>query len=302
MDSAKTIKEIKLSNLQTSFSSHQVLANLFHEIHGFNGDILLLNFRNVTFISANQFSVLGCVISTFHAKHPEISIRVSNVSEKLKRIMRINGFGRHLSYASLPDINNTAIPYKIFDVTEIAEFEKYITISIFKREDLPQMSSGVRNQIIDNILEIFNNVHEHTCSQHLFSCGQFFPKRKLLFFTITDAGETIPYNVKRYCQKYNITLKNPDYLLSWALQSGNSTKSLDEPRGLGLYLLSEFIHLNNGELYIISGNEVFEQNTAGERYMRLECPFPGTIVTMAFNLSDHSSYCLSSELDTDSIF
>lgn len=296
------IKTIQLSNLHTCFSSHQTLAKLCQEIYSFNGKILRLDFKGVTFISANQFSVLGCILSTFHAKYPDISILVRNVSPNLARIIKINGFGRHLALESLPDINNTTIPYKIFDVTEIDEFEKYITISIFNRNDLPQMSSGVKNQMIDNILEIFNNVHEHTCSKRLFTCGQFFPRRQMLYFTITDSGETIPYNVKNHCQKYDIKLSESDFALSWALQPGNSTKMLDEPRGLGLFLLLSFIDLNKGELYIVSGKEAFEQNNFGKRYINLSHYFPGTIVTMAFNLSDKSSYCLTSEQLTDSIF
>ena len=296
------LKKIQLSNLQTSFNSHKRLASLFQEIHSFEGQILLLDFSNVTFISANQFSVLGCIISSFHDRHPEIKILVGNLPPKLTRIMKVNGFGRHLGLDPLPDINNTTIPYKIFKVTEIDAFEKYITISIFNRNDLPQMSSGVRNQIIDNILEIFNNVHEHTCSQTLFTCGQFLPRKRLLYFTITDSGETIPYNVRNYCQKYGIDLKESNGALSWALQSGNSTKIMDEPRGLGLYLLSDFIKMNGGELYIISGEEGFEQNKHGIRYNKFDCPFPGTIVTMAFNLWDRSSYCLTSEINSGFTF
>lgn len=105
-----TTKTVKISTLHTSFSSHQALANLFHEIHSFDGDTLLLNFEDAAFISANQFSVLGCILSTFHTQHPEIRILVGNMSPKLLNIIRKNGFGRHLSYDMLPDINNTTIP------------------------------------------------------------------------------------------------------------------------------------------------------------------------------------------------
>lgn len=289
------VEYIKLSNLQTSHSSHQKLADLYHNIHNFKGSTLLLDFKGVTFISANQFSVLGCIISGFHLKNPDVEIRIGNISSKLAAIMKVNGFGKHLSYDSLPDKNNTAIPYKIFDVSEIDKFEKYITISIFNRDDLPKMSSGVRDCMIDNILEIFNNVKEHTHSKKLYTCGQFFPSKGLLYFTITDSGETIPYNVENYCQKYNINLAEFESSLAWAMQSGNSTRQSGSPGGLGLFLLSDFISLNQGELYIVSGCETFEQTKRGKRYQQLSSPFPGTIVTMAFNLSDSSSYCLASE-------
>lgn len=295
------ITQIKLSNLQTSHSSHQKLTNLYYEMYNFKGDTLCLDFEDVTFISANQFSVLGCIISGFHIKNPEVEIRIIHLAPKLSTIMKVNGFGRHLSFTALPDKNNTAIPYKIFEVSEIDEFEKYITISIFNRDDLPKMSSGVRDCMIDNILEIFNNVKEHTHSKRLYTCGQFFPSKGLLYFTITDSGETIPYNVENYCQKYNIDLAEFESSLAWAIQSGNSTRQSGTPGGLGLYLLSDFIGLNQGELYIVSGCETFEQTKRGKRYQQLSLPFPGTIVTMAFNLFDSSSYCLASEKTTNII-
>ena len=57
-----------------------------------------------------------------------------------------------------------------------------------------------------------------------------------------------------------------------------------------------------GELYIVSGEEAFEQNHYGKRYKQLSISFPGTIVTMAFNLTDESSYHLTNEIISNSIF
>lgn len=294
-------KTIQMKNLQTSFRSHNELARLFTEIILFHGDELILDFKDVTFISANQFSVLGCMLSTFQKENMSTRIIFDNVSAKLENLMKTNGFGRHFSsYEPLPDIHNTTITYKIFNVSQIGEFEKYILLEIFGRNDIPKMSAMVKDSIIDNILEIFNNVKEHTNSSSLYTCGQYFPSKSLLYFTITDSGQTIPYNVLSFLKEHHMTISSS--ALEWAIQSGNSTRRNDSPGGLGLYLLSDFIRLNCGELYIVSGGETFEQTKRGVRYKYLDHIFPGTIVTMAFNLNDKCSYCLSNEDSSDFIF
>lgn len=292
---------VYMRNLQTSFQSHNDLARLFYTINSYQNIKLILDFSNVTFIAANQFSVLGCILSVFGSNNSLSGIYFVQVPKKIRTLLRVNGFGKqHLSYEPLPDTYNTAIPYRIFSVSQIDEFEKYITIQIFERKDIPAMSTPVRDIIIDNILEMFNNVKEHTHNKAVYTCGQFFPSKSLLHFTITDAGETIPFNVRSYFSDHYMVL--PPSLLEWAMQSGNTTRRSDSPGGLGLYLLSEFINLNNGELYIVSGNETFEQTPRGSRYKNLDYSFPGTIVTMAFNLNDSNSYYLTDEKPSDFIF
>lgn len=286
-----------MKNLQTSHSSHNELARLSKEINSFSGNYLLLDFTGVTFISSNQFAVLGCILSEFQRKNRNKKIAISGMNNKLSSIIRVNGFSKHFSLEPLPDRYNTSIPYKIFSVLQIDEFEKYITISLFNRSDIPRMSSGVKECMIDNVLEIFNNVKEHTNAEYLYTCGQYFPKKKLLYFTVADAGETIPYNVTRFFTNQHLPLN--DFAVKWAVQSGNSTRQTGSPGGLGLYLLSDFIKMNKGELFIVSGNETFEQTNRGVRCRYLDFAFSGTIVTMAFNIADDSSYCLTSEKELD---
>lgn len=294
-------KIIQMNNLQTSYQSHNELARIFTILSSFHGDELILDFSKVTFISANQFAVLGCMLSTFLKINAKAQILFRYIPEKLECVMRMNGFNRHLvDFDPLPDIHNTTITYKIFKVTQIDEFEKYILMEIFSRNDIPQMSNQVKDRIIDNILEIFNNVKEHTNSSNLYTCGQYFPSKSLLYFTVTDSGETIPYNVHTFLNEHQVKISTS--ALEWAIQSGNSTRRSNSPGGLGLYLLSDFIKLNHGELYIVSGGETFEQTKRGIRYKYLDYIFPGTIVTMAFNLNDKYSYCFSGEDSSDFIF
>lgn len=287
-------------NIDTGYSAHLRLSKLAVQLANIQNNNIFLDFSGVEFIASNQFAVLGCILETYRLEHPEAKIYISSLGDKIKKTIQKNGFHIHLGFEKLPDTYNTVIPYTIFGINEIAEFEKYILLRIFCRRDIPKMSEKARNKIIDNILEIFNNVKEHTHSNKVYTCGQYFPRSSLLYFTIVDSGETIPYNVNRYFANAGFVV--PDKPLEWAIEAGNTTRLTDTPGGLGLSLLRDFIELNEGELFIVSGNETYEKKRDSARHMYMESSFPGTIVTVAFNLSDDAMYSMASENLSEIVF
>ena len=279
-------------NINTRNKSHSLLSRLYGQLLSTQADIIYLDFIKVNFIASNQFAILGCILDTFHNSHPKTSVYFINLRDEITKTIKRNGFNIYLGLDKLPDTYNTIIPYTIFKIDQIDEFEKYIILRIFNRENIPRMSERVRSNIIDNILEIFNNVKEHTHSEKIYTCGQYFPKRSLLYLTIVDSGETIPYNVNTYFT--NLNLEVPDKPLEWAIAPGNTTRTTGTPGGLGLSLLKNFIELNNGILYMVSDNELYRKHGAEESHEYMKYSFPGTIVTVAFNLSDESRYRMPS--------
>ena len=115
-----------------------------------------------------------------------------------------------------------------------------------------------------------------------------------LFFTIVDIGETIPYNVIKYHEECKLPI--PEKFLPWAVASGNSTLAIKSPRGIGLTLIKDFVEKNRGEFYIVSEKETFEISNGKSRLKQLDYPFPGTIVTIGFNLHDKATYFLKSDM------
>lgn len=167
-------KRILLSkDIDTSFSAHSLLSHFTQEVESIKGQKLIVDFQGVRFIASNQFAILGCIMNGFIIRNKENSLLVEGLSDKIKNIVRKNGFSRHLGIEKLPDEHNTVIPYRFFGVDQINEYEKYLTLSLFGREDLPQMSQMVKNSIQDYLLEIFKNVKDHTTSDYIFTCGQF---------------------------------------------------------------------------------------------------------------------------------
>ena len=151
------------SNLQNSFSSHNQLCKLAYEIENTNAPKITIDLTNVNFIASNLFSVLGCICSDYARKNPCVNpILITGMKQQTINIIKKNGFCEHLGLTKIPDVHNTVIPYKRFSVNEIDEYERYLTINLFTRKDLPQMSKGVSNLIRDYLLELFKNVMDHT--------------------------------------------------------------------------------------------------------------------------------------------
>lgn len=287
MDDSYTIK-IPLRNLGTNINSHNCLSALATNVMTINANNLVIDMKNVEYIASNQFAVLGCIMDTFVRDDDKRTLMLSGVAHHITELIRKNGFCQHFNLEKLPDTNNTVIPYKYFSVDEIEDYERYLLLHLLNRDDLPLMTSDVKNNILDYLLEIFKNVKDHTTSERIYTCGQFFPKSSMLYFTMVDAGETIPHNVRMYFDKYNQL--PPDNTLLWALQEGHTTSDDDGPRGIGLSLIKNFIALNKGCFYIVSGKNIYEITKKGERYFEMEASFPGTIVTLAFNLRDDAAY------------
>lgn len=281
-------------DIDSGYAAHNQLSSLAFKLNNADCDRLIIDISNVHFIASNQFAVLGCLLDNYKRQHEHVSLILRGIQSPIQEMIQKNRFGvHHFDLSPLPDIHNTVIPYKAFHVQEINEYELYLTLKLFSRNDLPVMSSSLKNLIQDYLLEVFKNVTDHTSSDYVYTCGQYFPKASLLYFTIVDSGETIPYNVTRYFQKNGQAL--PNNSLQWALMQGTTTSSEAGPRGIGLYLIKNFIQENQGKIIIVSGQECYEFSSYRECYQRLEYPFPGTIVTLAFNLRNTSVYASGSE-------
>ncbi len=279
-------------DIDNELKAKNLLAKLSEVLYNSKENEITINFEYVSFIAANQLAVLGALFDEF-CSIPDKHIYLYNLSPKLESVMKKNGFGKRLGYDQLKDEFHTTIPYRQFETHESIEFEKYLTMNIFQRNDIPSMSEAAKNTIIDNTLEVFNNVKEHTTSKFIYACGQFFPKSEKLYFSIVDIGETIKENVIDYFAEMEHSMENEidsHSYIEWAMQEGNSTRKEDSPGGLGFSMLSRFIELNRGELSIVSDDECYEFKKNKYRTSKMKYRFKGTIVTVAINMRDSFSY------------
>ena len=275
-----------------SVNSYENLIDLYHTMNSVHRKTISLDFSSINFISANLFAVLGDIFEYISIQN-QCRIYINNLKPQIKTVMKKNGFCKFFNMESASDTYHTTMNYKRFktNTENLQEFERYIRLNIFSRDELPKMSKRLQNSMIDSILEIFNNVIDHAAARSVHVCGQFFPKQGKLIFSIVDIGRTIHENVQIFFETIHQIFTGSE--LQWALEPGNSTKTTGEPGGLGFEILTDFIKQNQGEFIVISHDELYSHSE--NKITQLRNPFPGTIVTITINMNDNYSYSLIAE-------
>lgn len=168
-----------------------------------------------------------------------------------------------------------------------------------------RLSEKLKVAIASRILEVFSNAYGHGVSiqdmktMGVYSCGHYNNKENTLSISVLDFGPGIVTNVKRVKSE----IVNSVEAMRWALVKGNSTRTdsrlADIPRGLGLDLLHNFVHVNDGELRIYSNDvKAISTRAAGVAVDMNSEQLNGTLVSIKINCDDRY-YKFTSEASHD---
>ena len=278
----------RIGSNQQGFAS---LANIYQQVKPCQFETIQLDFQNTTWFDANMLAMLGAIMESAWTNDFDI-VNLGPKQEKIFKKTRYSYFGGE----SLLDRYQTTVEYRKSKVSEIGSFEKYLEKKLLAHPGLPNMSALLRKKIKESILEIFNNAKMHGNCEFVFSCGQYYPRKGRLDFTIVDIGRTIRKNVRDYLHK-NVSGKKA---LDWAVQKNTTTRKDNIPGGLGFTLIREFLRKNNGKMQIASADGYWYEKGRISHSKDLNVFFRGTAVNFEFNVNDQSSYYLTSEIeDTD---
>lgn len=107
---------------------------------------------------------------------------------------------------------------------------------------IPEMSQSLQRKFNEAIGELFANAVTHSASRlGIFACGQYFPKTQCFNFCIADAGGGFIGAIKR---AFDLEIDSVKAMKA-CLGDGFTTKR-NEPGGLGLKLIKNFIGLTRG--------------------------------------------------------
>lgn len=279
------------SKIKSDYNGFSNLINLYNQTKDLFLNDVEIDFSKTTWFEANLSAVLGGIINKTESKLNDVELL--NINPNVKSIFERNHFLSHFGGYRLPDINETTIKYRKFKTTDEKIFKNYLDTELLSKQEMPNMSQPLRKKVNESIFEIFNNAVIHGECSNIFSCGQYFPQKLRLDFTIMNFGNTIKENVNEYLGAKKSSINS----ISWALIEGNTTKSGTIPGGLGLSLIRKFLKKNKGKIQIISGNGFWEQKKGVIFADEIEHEFPGTIVNLEFNINDPSYYYLASEID-----
>ena len=260
-------------------------------------DVIEIDMQLTTWFDADMCAALGAILYLLGVELN--SVRLINVSPNVEKVLSKNGFLIHYGGEPMSDLWDTTVSYRRFDIKDDQYFSIYIEREFMDRDEMPSMSVGLKKEFRKSVLEIFSNAGLHSETKWgVFSCGQFFPNRSQLAFSVADLGIGIPERVRRYL---NSDIQ-PEEAIDWATRDFHTTKSTNIPGGLGLKLLREFIDQNDGCFQIVSDAGYWSRKNRETTVTRLDHPFPGTVVNIQINTADQKSYALTSEFTSGSIF
>ncbi len=279
------MKKYDLISVSSDYRGYSQIIQLYHRFK--NWEFGEIDLSIMEWFDANLCSTLGCVLDELSEDFKIIHL---SVEDRIREILQKNSFLSHYGYPNIEDRYRTTLQYIKLKPAETRYFSNYIVKNLLNRPELPTMSRALTKKIYESIFEIFVNAQIHSESDFIYVCGQFYPQKHKLIFTISDNGIGFKNKINRTFQS-NL---NATQAINWAIQDGHSTKT-DIPGGIGLAILKDFITLNKGMLQIVSNEGFYEMNEQGESLNVFQDPFPGTVVTVEFRTDDPHSYSLDSE-------
>ena len=286
-----------LPQVHHDYQSFAALARLYARTKDCFLERIEIDMSSATWFEADMCAALGAILYSLGQNLN--TVELTNIAPRVWDILARNGFLSHYGRAKVPDRWGSTISYQRFDDRDDHFFARYIESQFIHRSEMPEMSSGLLKKFRESIFEIFSNAVWHSRTQlGIFSCGQLFPSKGLLNFTVADLGVGMRQNIQDFA---GLDLAAEDAIV-WATEENNTTRRGPIPGGLGLKLLREFIDLNGGCLQIVSDAGFWQTKDERVSTARLGHPFPGTVVYIGINTADLNSYSLTSELDPNEIF
>ena len=240
-----------------------------------------LNISPTNHVDANLSAL---IIALAHKLQIDRKVRVFVELGDGKGVFFRNGLISHLmgngNNNQYPDDRQSTIPITSFSPTDDENYCDYLHSQFFSHRGLDNVPRKVKDALRTHYIEVFTNVGIHANTNlPVFTCGQYFPEKNQLKFTLIDLGDGFLPKIQK---STNNQVSNDRSAIIWATEGINSTKDkmVFGPGGTGLKELKNYCNNNNGSLHICSGsgyvnmlnNRTFEYN--------LPIRFPGSIINI----------------------
>lgn len=282
-----------LSNINNTFESYQKLISFYQANKNEVFDDIHIELRQ--WFSANMSATLGAILDLFVDNINNIYF--DYITPTTEKILQKNDFLSYYGKEKVFDSNYTTIKYQKLKPSDGKYFKKYVIEELIGRNELPNMSVALKEKMVEAIYEIFVNAQIHSKTKFIYTCGQFFPTKNKIEFTIVDTGIGFREKVN---QRFGTNLSAAK-AIEWAVKDKNTTKT-NISGGIGLAVLKEFIGKNKGKMQIVSDDGFYEYDNTGVKTHSLNGSFPGTIVNLQFSTNDFNNYSLIEEININDIF
>ena len=251
---------------------------LFTEIHSrtkqcYNEEIVL-NFKDTRVFESNLFAVLGCIVAGLERKRNKV--RFVGIQESILNLFNtkklVNGGAKKAVWKSLVKCQHFASP----DENALSE---YLENKIFPNRPEISTNPQLKMAIQLCVAEVFRNAFTHSKCRELFISHFISVYNKKLYVSVVSQGKSMKELAKINQTNHQNGVKS----IEWAVENG-STSNKASHQGIGLYTIRQFVKQNQGKIQIMSADGVWKQ-VKHRTFSKLhDKAFPGTVVTLEFNL------------------
>jgi hypothetical protein len=241
----------------TDVSGFRQLLKFYQECRGYENSTIYIKLDNIQWIDGNLCAFLGALLFRLTKENKlNFAINAKQVSDKCGILFHNNFIPLEQNIKQYA--KKSCVPYQGFYPKQKDEFLDYLENELLVHPAMPKLKNEIKEKLIDDLTEIYANIDKHAeTGDPFFVCGQYYPSKGYLNFTISDLGVGFFKKIKEL---------QPDKIHScgdailWAV-AGNSTK-LDAPGGSGLKNLNTYLDNNNGGLQILTGDAGWCSRTA----------------------------------------
>ena len=193
-----------------------------------------IDFSIVIFIDPVGVTVLSNILE--YLKKRRINFKFSNYKNNSEPIRFLDDSLFFLEYVgnkihSSSTVRSTTLQLKKIEMEESYQWIETLFLPWIKRE-IGYEKKLKLEMIKVCLMEIFNNIRDHSGENIGCLFAQHFPNRGIVNIGISDFGVGIPFNVR----KMNPSMKDSE-AIKLAAQEGFSTKTNPQNRGAGLDIL-----------------------------------------------------------------
>lgn len=275
------------SSIETNAAGHDALGAFYQSACRYRNTQFTLDWESLTFMDANLSALLLAMTWKLRKENNlNFYLDMSNLKGGMNVFLR-NGLA-HYVYKKLPapgeDVRESTIPIKAFKINDVDKFMAFIERDLMRHRGMEEVLYSHKQQLIDNFVEVFSNVELHTNTQNpVLACGQFFPGKKELKFTLVDIGCGFLNNIAAFTRDQEKPVRKADEAITWAVK-GHSTKQ-EAAGGTGLSRILNYCRKNNGGLHIVSDGCYWAFDNGKIECKTLSANFPGATIHLIFRFA-----------------
>ncbi|MFT3677970.1 MAG: hypothetical protein QM781_18915 [Chitinophagaceae bacterium] len=271
------------NRIDTNYSGYNQLTRLYHFCLGHpSKSHFFIDFKSVDWFDGNLCALLYAIVYHLNKEHGHTFVTDAGIIKEKFDVLYRNGFLQ--SDEAIVDTRKSTVPIQFFNPSDKERFCQYVDNELLSHRGMPNLTDALKEQISEDLLEVFCNTHHHANTiEPFFVGGQFYPTKGYLKFTMVDLGDGFLPRINKATQGRIATDLEA---IQWALEGNSTKKVLDNcPGGLGLKNMCRYCLQNQGVLQIASGTGFWStefENTIFEGGRLLPSKFLGTTINLFF--------------------